>query len=59
MTKRQALDADEPRLIRIYRRFEQGFSTAGATELCFEKREKSSRDRGNRAWHLGLLLKIA
>lgn len=40
MTKRQALDADEPRPIRIYRRSEQGFSTAGATELCFEKKRK-------------------
>lgn len=41
MTKRQALDADEPRLIRSYRRSELGFSTAGATELCFEKKKKN------------------
>lgn len=26
---------------------------------CVLKKKKSSRDRGNRAWHLGLLLKIA
>lgn len=44
MTKRQALDADEPRLIRIYRRSEQGFSTARATELCFEKKEKNPHE---------------
>lgn len=61
MTERQALNADKPLMIRIYRRSEKGFSTARATELCFEKKkkEKSARDRGNRARHLGLFMKVA
>lgn len=40
MTKRQALDADVPRLIRIYRRSNRASRQPGQQNCVLEKKEK-------------------
>lgn len=44
MTKRQALDADVPRLIRIYRRSNRASRQPGQQNCVLEKKEKNPHE---------------